>query len=116
PPAEAKIAERLSVSPQTLRRQLAAEGSSFQHIRDQMRRDHAIAALAEGRTPIERISEQLGFSEPSAFHRAFKRWTGATPRAYQPGAGTGATATDAAGDDGGADQNGEAAGSARAHA
>jgi AraC-like DNA-binding protein len=87
PPAEAEIADRLSVSPQTLRRRLAAEGSSFQHIRDQMRRDHAIAALAEGRTPIERISEQLGFSEPSAFHRAFKRWTGATPRAYQPGTG-----------------------------
>jgi AraC-like DNA-binding protein len=85
-PTEAEVAERLSVSPQTLRRQLAAEGTSFQHIRDQMRRDHAIAALAEGRTPIERISEQLGFSEPSAFHRAFKRWTGATPRAYQPGA------------------------------
>jgi AraC-like DNA-binding protein len=86
-PTEADVAERLSVSPQTLRRRLAAEGSSFQQIRDQMRRDHAIAALAEGRTPIERISEQLGFSEPSAFHRAFKRWTGTTPRAYQPGAG-----------------------------
>lgn len=84
-PAEARVAERLSVSPQTLRRQLAAEGTSFQHIRDQMRRDHAIAALAQGRTPIERISEQLGFSEPSAFHRAFKRWTGTTPRAYQQG-------------------------------
>ena len=85
-PTEAEVAELLSVSPQTLRRRLAAEATSFQHIRDQMRRDHAIAALAEGRTPIERISEQLGFSEPSAFHRAFKRWTGATPRAYQPGA------------------------------
>ena len=84
-PAESEVAERLSVSPQTLRRRLAAEGTSFLHVRDQMRRDHAIVALAEGRTPIERISEQLGFSEPSAFHRAFKRWTGATPRAYQSG-------------------------------
>lgn len=85
-PTEADVAERLAVSPQTLRRRLTAEGTSFQQIRDQMRRDHAIAALAEGRTPIERISEQLGFSEPSAFHRAFKRWTGSTPRAYHPGA------------------------------
>lgn len=85
PPTEAELAGRLSVSPQTLRRRLAAEGTSFQQLRDQMRRDHAIAALAEGRTPIERISEQLGFSEPSAFHRAFKRWTGSTPRAYHPG-------------------------------
>jgi AraC-like DNA-binding protein len=99
-PAEAEVAERLSVSPQTLRRQLAAEGSSFQHIRDQMRRDHAIAALAEGRTPIERISEQLGFSEPSAFHRAFKRWTGATPRAYQPGASVDPPDSDDDDDDG----------------
>lgn len=84
-PDESEVAERLSVSPQTLRRRLAVEGTSFQQVRDQMRRDHAIVALAEGRTPIERISEQLGFSEPSAFHRAFKRWTGATPRAYQSG-------------------------------
>ena len=88
-PTESELAERLSVSPQTLRRRLAAESTSFQQIRDQMRRDHAIAALAEGRTPIERISEQLGFSEPSAFHRAFKRWTGSTPRAYHPGEGDG---------------------------
>jgi AraC-like DNA-binding protein len=85
-PAEAEIAGRLALSPQTLRRRLAAEGTSFQQIRDQMRRDHAIAALAQGRTPIEQISQQLGFSEPSAFHRAFKRWTGSTPRAYRPGA------------------------------
>ena len=84
-PTETELAERLALSPQTLRRRLSAEGTSFQQIRDQMRRDHAIAALAQGRTPIERISEQLGFSEPSAFHRAFKRWTGSTPRAYHPG-------------------------------
>ncbi len=84
---EGEVAERLSVSPQTLRRHLAAEGTGFQQLRDQMRRDHAIAALADGRTPIEQISAQLGFSEPSAFHRAFKRWTGSTPRAYQPGGG-----------------------------
>jgi AraC-like DNA-binding protein len=99
-PTESELAERLAVSPQTLRRQLAAESTSFQHIRDQMRRDHAIAALAEGRTPIERISEQLGFSEPSAFHRAFKRWTGSTPRAYHPG-------EDDSGNDGHGDGDGD---------
>lgn len=82
---ESDVADRLSISPQTLRRRLAAEGNGFQQLRDHMRRDHAIAALTDGRTPIEQISAQLGFSEPSAFHRAFKRWTGSTPRAYQPG-------------------------------
>lgn len=84
-PALDEVAARLSVSPQTLRRQLAAEETSFQQVRDQLRRDVAVAALAGGRISIERLSAQLGFSEPSAFHRAFKRWTGSTPRSYQPG-------------------------------
>ncbi|MFD2619520.1 AraC family transcriptional regulator [Streptomyces chumphonensis] len=86
-PTPEQIAARLSVSPQTLRRQLAAEGTSFQQVRDRLRRDHAIAALASGRVSIEALSRQLGFSEPSAFHRAFRRWTGATPRSYRLGPG-----------------------------
>ncbi|MGA6224831.1 AraC family transcriptional regulator [Streptomyces umbrinus] len=79
------VAARLAMSAQTLRRRLAAEGTSFQRIRDQLRRDVAIAALATGTVSIEDISQRLGFSEPSAFHRAFKRWTGSAPRSYQPG-------------------------------
>ncbi|MEU9857063.1 AraC family transcriptional regulator [Streptomyces sp. NPDC047974] len=82
-PTPEELAERLSVSPQTLRRQLAAEGTTYQRLRDQVRRDHAIAELTAGRVSIERLSRRLGFSEPSAFHRAFRRWTGETPRAYQ---------------------------------
>ncbi|MDH6213022.1 AraC family transcriptional regulator [Streptomyces pseudovenezuelae] len=84
-PDPQEVAARLAVSTQTLRRRLAAEGTSFQRIRDQLRRDVAIAALATGAVSIEEISRQVGFSEPSAFHRAFKRWTGSAPRAYQPG-------------------------------
>ncbi|MGW3291360.1 AraC family transcriptional regulator [Streptomyces sp. NPDC001002] len=84
-PDPQEVAARLAVSTQTLRRRLAAEGTSFQHIRDQLRRDAAIAALAAGTVSIEDITRQLGFSEPSAFHRAFKRWTGSAPRSYQPG-------------------------------
>ncbi|MGW5781430.1 AraC family transcriptional regulator [Streptomyces sp. NPDC003863] len=82
-PTPEQLADRLSVSPQTLRRRLAAEGTTYQRIRDQVRRDHAIAELTGGRISIERLSRQLGFSEPSAFHRAFRRWTGETPRSYQ---------------------------------
>ncbi|MET9677451.1 AraC family transcriptional regulator [Streptomyces sp. NPDC006482] len=82
-PTPEQLADRLSFSPQTLRRRLAAEGTTYQRVRDQVRRDHAIAALAGGRVSIELLSRQLGFSEPSAFHRAFRRWTGETPRAYQ---------------------------------
>ncbi|MFD0327664.1 helix-turn-helix domain-containing protein [Streptacidiphilus monticola] len=80
-PGTDEVAAALSVSPQTLRRRLAAEGTSFQEVRDQLRRDHAVAALASGRVPIEELSRRLGFSEPSAFHRAFRRWTGSTPAA-----------------------------------
>jgi AraC-like DNA-binding protein len=89
-PEPERVAAQLAVSPQTLRRQLAAEGTTFHRIRDQLRRDHAVVVLAAGRTSIEQLSEMLGFSEPSAFHRAFRRWTGSTPRAYQRGrAGSG---------------------------
>jgi AraC-like DNA-binding protein len=84
-PDPQEVAARLAVSAQTLRRRLAAEGTSFQQIRDQLRRDVAIAALAAGTVSIEDLARQLGFSEPSAFHRAFKRWTGSAPRSYQPG-------------------------------
>lgn len=82
-PGPEQVAARLSISPQTLRRKLAAEQTSFQRVRDQLRRDVAVSALARGDSSIEELSERLGFSEPSAFHRAFRRWTGATPRAYQ---------------------------------
>jgi len=43
----------------------------------------AVAELARGDASIEELSRRLGFSEPSAFHRAFRRWTGTTPRTYQ---------------------------------
>ncbi|MFB7611589.1 AraC family transcriptional regulator [Streptomyces gardneri] len=86
-PTPEELADRLSVSPQTLRRRLAAEGTTYQRLRDQVRRDHAIAELSGGRVSIELLSRQLGFSEPSAFHRAFRRWTGETPRAYRARSG-----------------------------
>lgn len=82
-PGAEEIAARLSVSPQTLRRRLAAEDTTFQRVRDQLRRDVAVAELARGDASIEELSRRLGFSEPSAFHRAFRRWTGTTPRTYQ---------------------------------
>ncbi len=82
-PGLEQIAARLSISPQTLRRKLAAEQTSFQRVRDQLRQDVAVSALARGDVSIEQLSQRLGFSEPSAFHRAFRRWTGSTPRSYQ---------------------------------
>ena len=77
------VASQLHISPQTLRRHLREEGSSFQLLKDQLRRDLAIYHLGRHDLPLQDIAEQLGFSEPSAFHRAFKKWTGLTPGAYR---------------------------------
>ena len=77
------MARQLNTSPQTLRRRLHEQGTSFQELKDQLRRDLAIYHLGRRELPIQEIAEQLGFSEPSAFHRAFKKWTGLTPGAYR---------------------------------
>ncbi len=77
------VAQQLHMSPQTLRRHLREEGSSFQELKDHLRRDLAIYHLGRDNLAIQDIAEQLGFSEPSAFHRAFKKWTGLTPGAYR---------------------------------
>ncbi|MCP2260741.1 AraC-type DNA-binding protein [Streptoalloteichus tenebrarius] len=82
-PGLEQVATRLSVSPQTLRRQLREEGTAFSRIKDQVRRDAAVAALVAGRESIEELAVRLGFSEASAFHRAFRRWTGASPGSYR---------------------------------
>jgi AraC-like DNA-binding protein len=78
-----EIARRLAISPQTLRRKLAAEGTSLREVRETVLRDAAVTALVQGDEPIAEIAARLGFSEPSAFTRAFRRWTGSPPSAYR---------------------------------
>ncbi|MBT2506466.1 AraC family transcriptional regulator [Streptomyces sp. ISL-98] len=84
-PSLGETAGRLAVSPATLRRRLQEEATSFQQLKDAVRRDAAIAGLAEGREPIAELAARLGFSEDTSFHRAFRRWTGTTPGAYRIG-------------------------------
>ncbi|GHF56488.1 transcriptional regulator [Streptomyces mashuensis] len=84
-PEVAQVAARLAVSPATLRRRLQQEGTSFQRLKDQVRLEVALAGLVEGREPIAELAARLGFSEDTAFHRAFRRWTGTTPGAYRLG-------------------------------
>jgi AraC-like DNA-binding protein len=81
-PSAADVATRLAISPQHVRRLLRDEGTSLAGIKEELLRDAAIAGLARGET-VPALSARLGFSEPSAFRRAFKRWTGANPSAYQ---------------------------------
>jgi AraC-like DNA-binding protein len=79
------VADALEVHPQTLRRRLAAEGTTFKDIKNQMRRDTALHFLGKQGLSIEEISHRAGFSESSAFIRAFKGWTGVTPYTYRKG-------------------------------
>ncbi|WP_290883145.1 helix-turn-helix transcriptional regulator [Fischerella sp.] len=71
-----------------LQRELQAEGTSYQQLLDETRKELALRHLQNLDTPIHDVAFLLGFSEPSAFHRAFKRWTGQTPRVYRLSSGS----------------------------
>lgn len=80
-PELAEIAALLNLTAQTLRRRLKDEGTSYQVIKDQVREQAARFYLAKPALTIDEIALMMGFSEASAFHRAFKKWTGMTPTA-----------------------------------
>ncbi|RDE24402.1 AraC family transcriptional regulator [Motiliproteus coralliicola] len=84
-PSLDEIASALELTPQTLRRRLKCEGTSFHTIKAQLRRDIAIHHLGNAELSIEAIAEKAGYSEPSAFIRAFKSWTGFTPLQFRKG-------------------------------
>jgi len=79
------VAAMLDVHPQTLRRRLSAEGTTFKEVKGQVRRDTALHYLGKQGLSIEEIAHRAGFSESSAFIRAFKGWTGVTPYTYRKG-------------------------------
>ncbi|MEY4510290.1 MAG: hypothetical protein RLZZ450_2412 [Pseudomonadota bacterium] len=80
-----KLARTVGLTRRALRRRLAAEGTSFTALVDEARCKLACDELRrEG--SIRNISERVGYSEPSAFHRAFRRWTGQTPNEFARGA------------------------------
>ena len=80
------LAAEQQMSPSTFRRTLAREHGSFQQIKDEVRRSLAFELLRQGTLSVSEIAEQTGFQEPSAFHRAFRKWTGQTPGRYRAGA------------------------------
>lgn len=86
-PTFAALAAQFNASAATLRRRLDDEGQSYRSIKDDLRRDLAIALLSETELGLADVAAELGFAEPSAFHRAFKKWTGARPNEYRSGAG-----------------------------
>lgn len=78
-----QTAQVMHMTPRTLIRRLEADGTSFQAIKDALRRDIAIRDLQAGRKSVEAIAQDVGFSSAANFHRAFQRWTGNTPSSYR---------------------------------
>jgi AraC-like DNA-binding protein len=77
------VATALAVSRRTLTRRLAEERASFRHILDEVRSELARALLQDRSLSIADIAFFLQYSEPAAFHRSFRRWTGLTPHAFR---------------------------------
>jgi len=78
-------ASALHVSTSTMQRHLAGEGTSFQALKDELRRDLAIARLNTSTVALASLADELGFANSAAFQRAFKCWTGSAPGAYRRG-------------------------------
>lgn len=83
-PSFVEVSKSMSYTSATLRRRLRLEGSTYQDIKDALRRDTAIHYLSRNSMSLEEVAEKSGFTEPTSFFRAFKRWTGTSPRAYVP--------------------------------
>lgn len=77
------VARSLAVSRRTLSRRLAEEHTSFRKILDDVRREFACALLQDRSLSIADVAFFLQYSEPAAFHRSFRRWTGQTPQAFR---------------------------------
>lgn len=84
-PTLSQIAQQLHTSERSVQRQLAAAGTSLSALVDDVRRTRALACL-EMHLPATEISLLLGYAEPAAFHRAFKRWTGVSTTQWTPAA------------------------------
>lgn len=82
-PDQSAIAKALALSERTLQRRLQEEKVTFAQLVDEVRQDLARMYLADPGLAVFEIAFLLGYSEPSAFNRAFKRWTGASPSAYR---------------------------------
>jgi AraC-like DNA-binding protein len=78
-----QVAGRLGVASRTLRRQLSKRDTTFQALRDELRRAHAITLLEQSAVGIDQVARELGYADAATFVRAFHRWTGESPSAYR---------------------------------
>jgi len=82
-PRIATVAKRLALSPRTLHRRLQAEGTRFATLVDEARHERALLLLEDRTLSASAVAFLLGYAEPAAFFRAFRRWTGVTPQAHR---------------------------------
>ena len=82
-PSVKVISHTLGLSESTLRRRLSERGITYQHFLDSIRKDLSITLIREYDLPLMEVTAQVGFTEQSAFQRAFKRWTGTTPSSFK---------------------------------
>ena len=78
-----RVASEMAMSPSALQQKLAQLDSSFQDLLNQVRQSLALAYMEQARVSITEMSFLLGFSDTSSFTRAFRRWTGKSPRDYR---------------------------------
>lgn len=77
------VALRLKVSPRTLKRRLAEQGTSYSDLLDTLRQERAALLLEDPELSVQEIADRVGYSDNANFTRAFKRWTGLTPQAFR---------------------------------
>lgn len=82
-PSVAAVATELAVSPRTLQRRLREENTSFKQVLEELRKEKALLLLQDPMLTIYEVGFLLGYSEPSAFYRAFKRWHDSSPSQYR---------------------------------
>jgi AraC-like DNA-binding protein len=78
-----QVSAAFAMSPRTLKRRLAEEGTTFTAIVDELRRDRALRLLASPDASVDAVAEAAGYSDVANFTRAFRRWTGTTPTSYR---------------------------------
>jgi AraC-like DNA-binding protein len=86
-PALEEVGRVVGLSPRTLQRRLREEGTTFTAVLTDLRQDLARPLLRDGRLAVAEVAFLLGYEDPSAFHRAFRRWAKLSPRAFRRAAG-----------------------------
>jgi AraC-like DNA-binding protein len=82
-PKLSRVAKKVSMGPRTLQRRLKEYGSDFKKLVEDTRQRFAVSYLKDRKNSLTEVAFLLGYSEVSAFNRAFKRWTHSTPLSYQ---------------------------------